>query len=122
MKLGLGILAGSALSTFGIVAFLGDEATPDMRLAIWLGMLAPLAAALCSMVFVNRAYRREPAALTRAMTETFIAKLVFFGGYVMLIMRSGWVQPTPFVISFVGYFFALHILEAFRLRRLVASA
>ena len=39
----------------------------------------------------------------------------------MLVMKAGWVRPTPFAISFVSYFFALHIIEAFRLRRLVTS-
>ena len=121
MKLGLWMLAGSAISSFVIVAFLGDEANPDLRMAVWLGMLGPLAATLCSMAVVNRAYRREPATFTRAMIGAFVAKVFFFGGYVMLIMKAGWVRPTPFAISFVSYFFALHIIEAFRLKRLVTS-
>jgi hypothetical protein len=121
MKLGLLVLVGSAVSSFGIVASLGDEAALELRLAVWLGMLAPLVATLCSMVAVNRAYRRDPATFTRAMIGAFVAKVLFFGGYVMLVMKAGWVRPTAFAISFVGYFFALHIIEAFRLRRLVTS-
>jgi hypothetical protein len=121
MKLGLLILAGSAVSSFGIVAYLGDEATLDLRLAVWLGMLAPLAATLCSMVVLDRAYRRDPASLTRVMIGAFVTKVFFFGGYVVLVVKAGWVRPTPFAISFVSYFFALHIIEAFRLRRLVTS-
>jgi hypothetical protein len=121
MKLGLLVLVASAISAFGIVAYLGDEATLDLRLAVWLGMLAPLAATLCSMVAINRAHRRDPASLTRVMIGAFVAKVFFFGGYVMLVVKAGWVRPNPFAISFVSYFFALHIIEAFRLRRLVTS-
>ena len=115
------MLAGSAISSFVIVAFLGDEANPDLRMAVWLGMLGPLAATLCSMVAVGRASRRDPAGLTKVMIGAFVAKVFFFGGYVMLIMKAGWVQPTAFAVSFVSYFFALHIIEAFRLRRLSTS-
>ena len=58
MKLGLWMLAGSAISAFAVVAFLGDGATPELRLAIWLGVLGPLVAAICSMIALNRAHER----------------------------------------------------------------
>jgi len=121
MKLGLGMLAGSAVSAFGISAFLGDNAKPDVRLAIWLGMLGPLVATLWSMFSAQRVYRRQPADLTRVMIIGFIAKMVFFGGYVALIVKAGWVGPVPFTVSFVSYFLALHFAEALYLRRLFAT-
>lgn len=121
MKLGLGMLAGSAICTFVVVAFLGEGAKPEVRLAVWLGMLGPLVAAICSMVALNRAHRKNPATVTNVLIAAFAAKVVFFGGYVILIIKAGWVLPTPFVVSFVSYFFALHIIEAIRLRRLVTS-
>jgi len=121
MKLGLWMLAGSAVSSFAVVAFLGDGATPELRLSVWLGMLGPLVAALCSMVALNRAHRKDPANVTKVLIAAFAAKVVFFGGYVILIVKAGWVSPNPFVVSLVSYFFALHIIEAIRLRRLVTS-
>jgi hypothetical protein len=121
MKLGWWMLAGSALTCFGIVAVLGDEAPADLRLAVWLGMLGPLVASLCAMFVVSRAYRRDPSSLTRVMTRALIAKMVFFGGYIALLIKSGRVQPIPFAASFIGYFFALHIVEAFRLRHLFSN-
>ena len=121
MKWGWWMLAGSALSSFGIVAYLGDEATPDVRLAIWLGMLGPLVATLCAMVTTNRAYRRHPASLTGTMIKAFLAKMVFFGLYVALVVKAGWVSPIPFAISFTSYFLVLHMIEAFRLKRLFAN-
>jgi hypothetical protein len=121
MKLSLGMLAGSAISSFVVVAFLGEDAKPELRLAVWLGMLGPLVAAICSMVALNRAHRKNPATVTNVLIAAFAAKVVFFGGYVILIVKAGWVLPAPFVVSFVSYFFALHIIEAIRLRRLVTS-
>ena len=121
MKWGWWMLAGSALSAVGIVAFLGDEATPDLRLAVWLGMLGPLVATLCAMVATNRVHRLNPAGLTGVMITAFVAKMVFFGGYVALVVKAGWVRPVPFAISFVCYFLVLHMIEAVRLRRLFSS-
>jgi hypothetical protein len=121
MKLGWWMLAGSALTAFGIVALLGDEATADLRLAVWLGMLGPLTAALCGMFVVTRAYRRHAASLTKVMIGAFGAKMLFFGGYIALVIKAGWVRPVPFAISFTGYFIALHLLEAVHLRRLFAT-
>jgi hypothetical protein len=118
MKRGWWLLAGTTLSYFGIVAFLGDNATPDLRLAIWLGMLGPLAAAVCSTIAMQRAFRRQRDALVRVMIAAFGVKIVFFGGYIALVVKEGWVKPVPFTISFTGYFLALHIIEAFHLRRL----
>lgn len=115
------MLAGATLSAFGIGVFLGDEKTPDLRLAVWLGMLGPLMATLCAMVAVTRAYRRNPASLTGALIAAFVVKMVFFGGYVALVLKAGWVRPGPFAASFTGYFLALHMIEAIRLRRLVTT-
>ena len=117
MKLSWWMLAGSVVSALGITAFLGT-ATP---LDVWLGMLAPLAATLCSSAFVERTYRTRPESLTRVMGTAFVVKMAFFGGYVVLVVKAGWVQPAPFVISFTGYFLALHFIEAVRLKRLVAN-
>ena len=110
------MLAASVLSALGIASLIGDA--QDLRLAVWFGMLGPLLATLCSMVATDWAYRNRPASLTGVMSTAFVAKMVFFGGYVALVIQSGWVRPVPFAISFLGYFIALFIFEAFRLRRL----
>ena len=121
MKSGWWLLAGSILSSAAIVALLGDEVTADLRLAVWLGMLGPLVATMCAMLAMNLAYRRSPASLTGVMVKAFVAKMVFFGGYVALVVEAGWVRPVPFAISFTSYFVVLHMIEAFRLRRLFAN-
>jgi len=121
MKLGVWMLAGSVVSALGITAYLGRAASLDVRLGLWLGMLGPLAATLVSAEMVERVYRRHPERLTGVMIVAFAAKMFFFGGYVLLIVKAGWVQPGPFAISFTSYFLALHIIEAFRLKRLFAG-
>jgi uncharacterized membrane protein len=55
------------------------------------------------------------------MIKAFFAKMVFFGLYVALVVKAGWVRPIPFVISFTCYFLVLHMIEAFRLKRLFAN-
>jgi hypothetical protein len=122
MKSGGWMAVGSILSSAAVVALLGDEVTVDMRLAIWLGMLGPLTATLCAMVAMNRAHRRSPVSLTGVMIKAFVAKMVFFGGYVALVVKTGWVRPVPFAVSFIVYFLVLHMIEAFRLRRLFANS
>jgi hypothetical protein len=113
------LLAGSVLSSAAIVALLGEEG--DLRRAVWLGMLGPLVATLCATIAMDRAYRRSPASLTGVMIKAFVAKMVFFGGYVALVVKSGWVRPVPFAVSFIGYFLILHMIEALRLRRLFTN-
>lgn len=118
MKLGLVMLAGSVLSAFGVMAVLGAEADPDVRLAVWLGMAAPLAAAVSSTIVIEHVWRTRPEGLTKLMTAAFAAKLVFFAGYIALLVKMGWVEPISFATSFTGYFLVLHLTEAFHLRRL----
>ena len=121
MKVSWWMLAGSAISALGITVFLGTATPLDVRLAVWLGMLAPLVATLSSSAIVERVYRSRPESLTRVMGTAFVVKMAFFGGYAVLVIKAGWVQPAAFVISFTGYFLALHFIEAFRLKRLVAN-
>jgi hypothetical protein len=37
------------------------------------------------------------------------------------MLKGAGLRPTPFVVSFAGYFIALHAMEAFFLRRLFAD-
>jgi hypothetical protein len=44
--------------------------------------------------------------------------LVFFGGYVAVMLKMLGLHPIPFMVSFTGYFIALYFTEALFLRRL----
>jgi hypothetical protein len=84
-------------------------------------MVAPLAAASVSWVLTERTYRRDPQALTGLMAVAFGAKMLFFGAYVVVMLKVVGLGPAAFVVSFTGYFIALYLTEALLMRRLFAG-
>ena len=118
MKLVWWMLSGSVLSSIALAILLGAKT----RLEIILGMLGPLASALASWIAVERQHIRRPEGLTRLLIKAFAAKMIFFAGYITVLLGAKLVRPIPFVISFMGYFLALHVMEAFGLRRLQAAS
>jgi hypothetical protein len=88
---------------------------------VWLGMFAPLIVVTVTWVLTERVHKTNPGVLTSVMITAFAGKLVFFGAYVALAIGILDVQRAPFVASFVGYFIALHMIEAQLLKRLFAS-
>lgn len=89
--------------------------------AVVLGMLAPAAATTVSWVLTERTYTRAPERLTALMIAGFAAKMVLFGVYVAVVIGGLGLAPTPFVVSFTGYFIALYFVEALLMRRLFAK-
>lgn len=86
-----------------------------------LGMLGPLAAAVGSWLAVERVHGRAPERVSGLMIKLFGAKMLLFAAYVtavLLVLDSG---ETLFVVSFVGHYVLLHLMEAFYLRRLFAD-
>jgi len=55
------------------------------------------------------------------MVTGFAFKMVFFGGYVAVMLAILQLAPLPFAVSFSSYFIALHFVEAFCLQRLFAG-
>lgn len=108
---------GSVLSVLVVNALAGQRTS----LEIWLGMFAPLLVVTITWVLTERVYLRRPERLNSMMIGAFAGKLVFFGVYVALVIGVLHVQPVPFIVSFTGYFIALHLLEAIWLRRLFIS-
>ena len=96
----------------------GADANPE----VLYGMLAPLLVAVVSWVVIERTYRSSPERLTGVMVQGLAVKAVFFGAYIVAMLRLIGLRPVPFVISFTGYFIALHVIEALFLQRLVKSA
>ncbi len=116
MKLVWWMAAASVLSSIARAAWLGSQSGLD----ILLGMTGPLVAVLWSRLAIERMYKRHPEAVTSLMVKAFGAKMIFFAGYISLIIGAGWVHPIPFVISFTLYFLVLHVTAALSLRRLMA--
>jgi len=55
------------------------------------------------------------------MIGGFVAKMLFFGAYVAVMLEVVGVRPVPFVVSFTAYFIALYLAEALLMRRLFAG-
>jgi hypothetical protein len=117
MKLFWWMLSGSILSALILPVLLGS----NTRIEVWLGMLGPLAAVLVSWIAMKRQHLRNPKGLTKLLIKAFAAKMIFFAVYITVLLGGGWVRPFPFVISFMGYYLTLHVMEAIGLRRLQAA-
>ena len=109
-------MAGAAIASWIVAAQLpGIQADRE----IGFGMLGPLIGALATWIIVDRTYSSSrPERLTGLMIAAFIAKMLFFGGYVTVMLKVLALRPVAFVVSFTGYFIALHMAEAVCLRRL----
>ena len=109
---------GSVIAWLAALGFV-DRAS---GVPLFFGMLGPLLMACISWVMAERTYRQDPRALTGLMVTAFAFKLVFFGGYVAVMLRVLQLRPVPFAVSFSSYFIALHFVEAFCLQRLFAGS
>ena len=72
----------------------------------------------------NPAIRRaclEAARQAGVRITALAVKMVFFAGYVGVMLRGLDLRPMPFIVSFAAYFIALHTIEATFLRRLVMN-
>ena len=81
------------------------------------GMIGPLVAVVVTWIVVTRAHRRDPAGVQRVMLGAFFAKFVFFGVYVVVMIKVFRLEPVPFVLSFAVSFVALYALQAVMLGR-----
>jgi len=53
------------------------------------------------------------------MTTAMLIKMMSYGLLLIIIFTFISFNPLPFIISFTGYFLALHITEAFTLRLII---
>jgi len=92
-----------------------------MGFELFLGMCAPLVAAVGTWIAVERTHQANPSGVTAVLMAGFVGKMVFFGAYVVIVLRGLSIRPVPFVISFTAYFIGLYLVEALYLRRLFAG-
>jgi hypothetical protein len=112
-------MVGASLVSWSAVAAVGGARTNPEAL---FGMLGPLASAAGTWIAIALVHRQAPGRLTAVMVIGFAAKMVFFGAYVVLMLRGMSLRPVPFVVSLTAYFIALYAMEAFFLNRLLARA
>lgn len=97
-----------------IVAVLAGAPPPEV---VW-GVAGPLVSACVTWLLVTRTLRRAPDALTGVMMKAFAGKMLFFGAYVVAVLRGLALDVTPFAVAFTACFIAVYVMEALFLQRL----
>jgi hypothetical protein len=104
----------SVVSWLGVTLAATGPANPELLL----GMLGPLLSGCVTWIAVERAHRAAPERVTRVLAVGFVVKMVFFGAYVVLMLRVAELRPLPFVVGFTSYIIGLYMMEALFLSRL----
>lgn len=108
-------MAGASVLSWVVVTLaVSSPVNPEFLL----GMLGPLVSACLTWVAVVRAHRRAPERVTKVLITGFAAKVVFFGAYLVLMLRVADLRPMPFIIGFTSYIIGLYMMEALFLTRL----
>ena len=106
----------------GSAAVAGLVTAPDIRSAIVLGMVGPLAATVGSWVAIEYAYRQDPLKVTGVMLRAWLLKALFFTVYLVAVVGGLGVSGQAFAVSLASYFLVLHTIEAMLLKRLFSRA
>ncbi len=112
------MIVAAILSWVVVAGITGGRANPE----VFYGMVGPLAVAAASWIVTKRAYTAAPQRLMGVLITGMAIKAVFFGAYVVVMLRILALRPGPFIASFTSYFIALHMMEALFMRRLFANA
>ncbi len=112
------ILVAVCVTSCGLGAVVLEPATAAAAL---LGMAAPLAVGVATIALVDQTVRTDILRLTARMTKAFIAKMVFYPAYVVVVITVLAIDPVPFAISFTLYFVALQTTEALYFKALFAK-
>ena len=110
-------MGGTCVGSWLLLLTVDRDSHPEALL----GMLGPLLSAAATWVVLVRTVASAPDKVTGVMVTGFVVKMAFFGVFVAGMLKGVGLRPTPFVVSFAGYFIALHAMEAFFLRRLFAD-
>ncbi len=105
------------LFIYGIVASVGilglsSYFFPQFKNELFFGWLGPLLSGVATIYFVLRAAKADIRTTTKVLVIGFVAKLTFYGAYVMLLGKLYSFEPLPLICSFSGFFLGFHALEA----------
>lgn len=105
----------------GISGLVSGTIFPQYIKEIFIGMIAPLLVAIFSIAWIKNVSKADPGKITATMTKSFFIKMVLFALYFIIIMSFYTFEPTPFVISFTGFFILFYIIEVIFLQKLFKS-
>jgi hypothetical protein len=89
--------------------------------AAWIGVLGPLLSASLTWLVIVWTWTTRPERLTHVMLGGLAAKLVAYPLYIAVALRNLSQDAMVFVASFVTSFIAMHAIEAWCLKRLLAN-
>jgi hypothetical protein len=101
-------------SWLALVLMAGRQFIPEFTA----GLAGPLVVAVVSWTLVARTYRTHPERVTQLLLSGFMAKALFFGVYVVVMVRGVGLEPVPFALSLGGSFVTLFAIQALSMRRL----
>lgn len=110
-------MIGASVAAWAALSLSNRDLNPE----VLFGMLGPLVSACATWMVVARAAATTPERVTGVMVTGLAVKMVFFGAYVVGMLKGAGLRPVPFVVSFAGFFIALHAMEAGFLRRVFAE-
>ena len=108
-----GLMTAVALGASGVAIAAGAPGAE-----VFWGMAGPLGAALVTWFVVQRVVTAAPTQLTAVMVKAFAVKMLFFAGYVAVMLRGLGLQPTAFVVGFTAFFIGVYVMEAWLFARL----
>lgn len=112
------LTAGSVGVAAAVVAIASARGADGLAVPVFAGLLGPLAAVVTTWLLVVRAYRRDPASVMGVTVQAFLAKLVFFVGYVAVAIKIAGLPAQTFGVSFVVSFITLYAAQAVLMARL----
>ena len=104
-----------------LAGWLTASAAGPVNPEAFFGMLGPLVSAIATWIVAFRTYAAAPERLTGVMVIGFGVKVLFFGAYLVAMLRGLGLRPIAFVVSFAAFFIALHVIEALFLKRLFVT-
>ena len=114
-------LAGGSILTAIVFSVVSIAAGLRAEKDIWLGMLGPMLASVGAWTAIERQRRLNPQKMLKCLIQSFVVKFLFFGAYIIVVLKTNQVRPGFFVSCFVFFYLALHMTEALELRKMQTS-
>ena len=110
-------LAGGSILTAIVFSIVSGAAGLGAEREIWFGMLAPTLASVVAWTAIERLRRLNPQKILKCLMLSFLIKFLFFGAYIIVVVKTTQVRPGFFVCCFAFFYLALHMTEALELRK-----
>ena len=112
---------GSVVTALIVIATASLLGYQGIARPVFGGMIGPVTAVVATWIVAVRTLHGNPAALTRVLVTAFLVKVLFFTGYVVVMIKLAELPARPFGLSFMAFFIGLYAVEAGLFARLLAG-